>query len=146
MEHSAVADAASANGLCRVLTRWQAWGLSGDGAQRVALKAIESLAAQHRVQAGWFMPSRLSADRVGGGAPRERSIPTETSPSEPLIQPMPHQPEGCKERQHGKAQINARLDPLEGPETICRLIAHKEGLRTVGLKALNGGLGVPAAY
>jgi hypothetical protein len=99
----------------------------------LALKAIESLATQHRVQAGWFMPPRLSADRVGVAHLANAPFPPETSPSEPLIQPMPHQPEGREERQHGKAQINARLDPLERPETIGGLIAHKDGLSTVGL-------------
>lgn len=142
----AVADAAGATGLWRVLAHWQERGLSDDGAPLAALKAIASSATQRRVHAGGSC--RCPWQQIGWAVAHSTNapFPPETSPSEPLVQPMPHQPEGREERQHGKAQINGRLDPLEGPETICGLIAHKEGLRAVGLKALNEDLVCRAAY
>jgi hypothetical protein len=83
----------------------------------------------------------------GGGAPHKRSLPARNvSRKDPSNLPTPHQPDRCCQCQHREGHIDARLDPLERPEAVPRLIAQIVVLHAVGLKTVREGLPAGAAF
>src|SRR5205807_6749834 len=56
------------------------------------------------------------------------------------IEPPLHQEESRAHSQQGEGQVDARLDPLEGPEAVRRLIAQVVAAIPSGLHALQRGL------